>query len=347
MAIARLTALLTALLGFLATQVRAQPADNFYQDRTINILLASSPGGYYDLAARMVAKHLPRFISGTPRTVVQNLPGAQGISLGNRLAATAERDGTIIAALSRALPQLAFINDPAAQFDPLKLTWLGSLTSYEDDAYLLIVNERNPVKSLADLGPNSKPLHLGGNRAGSTNIIFALIARDMLKLNINLVTGFPGAKEIWLAMDRDELDGQIIDISAIMVGRPDLWRDKKLRPLLAFGRVTRHPEHPQVPIARELVKDPADLALLEFAELPFFMAAPFAAPPDLPPARAETLKTGFMAMARDPEFRADILKAGIMTSPIDGEKIRELLVKASGAPADVKQRFAKLLNAGN
>lgn len=334
-----------AALGLTAIQpANAQPTDPFYTDRTINLLLASSPGGYYDIAARMVARHLPRHIQGTPKVVVQNLPGAGGASLGNRLAVTAERDGSVIATMSRALPQLALIGDPTAQFDPLKLTWLGSLSSYDEDAYLLVVNERHAARSIADLKPEAKPVHLGGTRAGSTNITFALIARDMLGLNVKVVTGFPGAKEIWLAMDRDELDGQIVDISAIMVGRPDLWRNNKLRPLVAFGRVKRHPDHPEVPIARELVNNPPDLALLEFAELPFFMAAPFVAPPDLPPARAAILKNGFMAMATDAEFRAEILKAGIMTSPIDGDQVQGLIAKAAAVPTDVKQRFAKLLS---
>lgn len=344
-AASRIAGVAATILAAWAAPAAAQPADNFYNDRTINLLLASSPGGYYDIAARVVANHLPRHISGKPKIVVQNLPGAGGATLGNRLAVTAERDGSVIATMSRALPQLALIGDKSAQFDPLKLTWLGSLSSYEEDIYLMAINARHAAQSIADLAPGSKPVHLGGTRAGSTNITFALMARDMLKLNVRIVTGFPGAKEIWLAMDRDELDGQFVDISAIMVGRPDLWREKKLRPLVGFGRVKRHPDLPDVPTARELVKDPADLALLEFAELPMFMALPFVAPPELPPARAETLKKGFMAMALEPEFRADILKQGIMTSPVDGAFVHDLLAKAAAMPADVKQRFAQLLAA--
>lgn len=341
MTLARTLAMLAAAAG-LAVPAAAQ-TDNFYTDRTLNLLLASSPGGYYDIAARVVASHLPKHIPGKPKVVVQNLPGAGGATLGNRLAVTAERDGSVIATMSRALPQLALVGDPSAQFDPLKLTWLGSLSSYEEDIYLMTINARHLAKSIADLKPEAKPLHLGGTRAGSTNITFALLARDMLKLNVNVVTGFPGAKEIWLAMDRDEIDGQFVDISAIMVGRPDLWKNKQLRALVGFGRVKRHPDLPDVPTARELVKDPADTALLEFAELPMFMALPFVAPPDLPPQRAEVLKKGFMAMAREPGFRADILKQGIMTSPVDGAFVTGLLAKAAAMPADVKQRFAKLL----
>ena len=189
----------------------------------------------------------------------------------------------------------------------------------------MVVNSRNPAQSLADLRGAGQDRASRRHQAGSTNIIFALIARDMLKLNVKVTRGYPGATQIWLAMERDEVDGQFVDISAIMVGRPKLWKEGKLRPLLAFGRTARHPEHPDVPIARELVSDPADLALLEFAELPFFMALPLVAPPGIPPDRAAALKDAFMAMSRDEAFLADMAKIGIMTSPIDGEAVRALI----------------------
>src|SRR5205823_2768163 len=132
-------------------------------------------------------------------------------------------------------------------------------------------------------------------------------------------------------------------ISAILVGRPKLWEEKKLRPLLAFGRTQRHSDFPNVPIARELIADPGDLALIEFAELPFFMALPFVAPPAIPEDRAAILKGAFMAMARNDAFRADMKKVGIMTSPIDGNAVRALIEKAAGTAAGTRARFAKLL----
>jgi tripartite-type tricarboxylate transporter receptor subunit TctC len=326
-----------------STAALAQAPAAFYAGKTVNLIVGSTPGGYYDVAGRAIARHFGRYIPGHPSVVVQNQPGAAGLASVNKIGNTAERDGRTMLVMSRALPQLALIGDPKAAFDPLQLTWLGSLSSYKDDAYLMVVNSRGPVHALADIRGAGRSLHLGGTRGGSTNIIFALIARDMLKLNIEITKGYPGAAQIWLAMERDEVDGQLVDISAIMVGRPMLWKQGKLRPLVAFGRTQRHPDLPDVPTARELVSDPADLALLDFAELPFFMALPLVAPPGIPPDRAAALKQAFLAMAADESFRADMAKIGIRTSPIDGEAVRGLLARAAQAPADVKARFARLL----
>ncbi len=329
------------LLGF--GPAPAQTPESFYAGKGVNLIVGSTPGGYYDIAARVIARHFGQYIPGHPSIVVQNQPGAAGLASVNKIGNTAERDGRTILVMSRALPQLALVGDPNAAFDPLQLTWLGSLSSYKNDAYLVVVNARHPARSLADIRGTGKAIHLGGTSGGATNVIFAVIARDMLKLNIELTKGYPGAAQIWLAMERDEVDGQIVDISAIMVGRPKLWQEGKLRPLLAFGRTELLPDHPDVPIARELVSDPNDLALLEFAELPFFMALPLVAPPGIPPDRALALRRAFMAMATNEAFRADMLKAGIMTSPIDGQAVHDLIAHAAQAPAPVRARFGKLL----
>jgi tripartite-type tricarboxylate transporter receptor subunit TctC len=321
----------------------AQSPASFYAGKTVNLIVGSTPGGYYDIAGRVVARHFGQYIPGHPNVIVQNQPGGAGLASVNKIGNAAEREGRTILVMSRALPQLALVGDPNAAFDPLQLTWLGSLSSYKDDAYLVTINSSHPAKSLADVRPPGKPVYLGGTRGGSTNIIFALLARDMLKLNFEVTKGYPGAAQIWLAMERGELDGQIVDISAIMVGRPKLWEEGKLRPLLAFGRTERLPDRPEIPIARDLVTDANDLALLEFAELPFFMALPFVAPPDIPPDRARLLKDAFMTMAMNETFRADMKKAGIMTSPIDGDAVHGLIAKAAKTPEAVRAGFAKLL----
>ncbi len=332
-----------ALLICAASPAPAQTSKEFYAGKTVTVLVGSSPGGYYDIGARAVARHLGKYIPGNPAVIVQNQPGGGGLSLANRMANGMERDGLTIVGMNRALPQLAIVGDPNATFDPVKLTWLGSLTSYENDGYLLIVNARHKAHSFADALAIDRPIHLGGTVAGATNIVFGLLAHDMFGMNADLVRGFPGAAEIWLAMDRDELDGQVIDLSAILVGRPDLWREGKLRALMVFGRKTRMPEAPDAPTAHELVKTPEDLALLDFAEFPFFMALPFAAPPGVPPDRAKALSEAFMKMARDPDFLADMDRAGIRTSPIDGEAVRKVIAAAALTPPAVRARFARLL----
>ena len=64
---------------------------------------------------------------------------------------------------------------------------------------------------------------------------------------------------------------------------------------MQFGRTKRLADFSDIPTGRELANDADALALLDFAELPFFMSLPFAAPPGVPADRAAALQHGFMA----------------------------------------------------
>jgi tripartite-type tricarboxylate transporter receptor subunit TctC len=317
----------------------AQSVETFYKGRSVTMLVGTSPGGINDISARLVARHLSRFIPGGPNIVVQNNPGGGGLVTANRLYFNSDKDGSVLAKLERAVPQLAIQGNANAQFDPAKFGWLGSLSSYADDAYLMLVNATHPAKTVADLKPPAPPLVLGADSSASSNLIFAVIAKEVLGLNVNVVRGYTGAAPLFLAMQRNELDGQMVGLSSVRTGQRDLWNRKAFRPLMAFGRTNRHAEFPDMPTGRELARDPAALSLIEFAELPFFMALPFAAPPDIPADRAKALQTAFMAMCQDKAFIDEAEKLGVDMSPIDGEAILKLLAQTSATPKDVITRY--------
>jgi tripartite-type tricarboxylate transporter receptor subunit TctC len=324
--------------GLQATQhATAQSVESFYRGRTVTMLVGTAPGGINDISARLVARHLSRFVPGNPTIVVQNNPGGGGLVTANRLYVNSDKDGSVLAKLERAVPQLAIQGNSNAQFDPAKFTWLGSLSSYANDAYLMLVNANHPAKTVADL--KTTRAVLGADNAASSNLIFAVIAKEVLGLNVSVVRGYTGAAPLFLAMQRGELDGQMVGLSSVRTGQRDLWTKGAFRPLLAFGRDRRHPEFADMPIGRELAGDSDARALIEFAELPFFMALPFAAPPGLPPDRAEALQTAFMAMCRDKAFVEEAQTLGIDMSPIDGTAILTLLARTAATPRDVIARY--------
>ncbi|HEY6259617.1 MAG TPA: hypothetical protein VIY51_27895, partial [Xanthobacteraceae bacterium] len=280
----------------------AQSVEQFYKGRTVTMLVGTAPGGINDISARLVAKNLGRFIPGNPSIVVQNNPGAGGLVTANKLYGNADKDGSVLAKFERAVPQLQIQGDPNAQFDSTKFVWLGSLSSYANDAYFLLVNADTKVKSVDELRGPGTPINLGADNSASSNLIFAVIAKEILGLNVNVIRGYTGAANLFLAMQSHELDGQFVGLSSVKSGQRDLWNKGAFRPLMAFGRTTRHPDFPNTPIGREMTTDPNALALISFAELPFFMALPFAAPPGVPGDRAKALQSAFMDMCRDKDF---------------------------------------------
>jgi tripartite-type tricarboxylate transporter receptor subunit TctC len=332
--------------GMLATpgDAAAQSVEQFYRGRTINILVGSAPGGINDLVARLISRHLGNHLPGKPILIVQNLQSS-GLVVTNRIYATAEKDGTVMAMVERGSPQLAVQGEPNARFDPLKLTWLGSVSSYAHDAYVLWVNATFAAKSVADItAPNTLTARLGTTGAGATNLVFTQIAKDILGLNVQNVRGYRGAADAFLAQQRGELDGQIVGLASVKVGQQALYKAGFLRPLVAFARTTRFPDYPDVPTGRELATTPRAQAILAFAEAPFFMALPLVAPPDLPPERAKALRDAFMAMARDPAFVADADRMNLEQSPIDGEAVHRIIAEMGATPKDVIAQFNEIVS---
>ena len=321
--------------------------ESFYRGRNIMLTVPTSPGGINDLSGRLVGRHLGRFIPGAPNIVVQNVPGGGGLVAANKLYNTSERDGTVLSIIQRGTMQLQIQGNHNAKFDPKAFTWLGSLSSFADDAYLLLVNDGHPAKSAADLRKAGQVVKLGGDQPGSTNLTFALLAKTVLGLNIDVVRGYPGAAPMFLAMERGELDGQVIGYNSVRAGQPFIWQNKKVRPLVQFGRVTRLAAFPDVPTGRELALDDRLRALVEFAELPFFMALPFLAPPGLPADRAAALQKAFMEMVRDKDFISDAEKVNIELSPIDGTAVRDLVVRSAATPKDVIALYNEMVPVGH
>jgi tripartite-type tricarboxylate transporter receptor subunit TctC len=260
----------------------------------------------------------------------------------NRIYNAAERDGSVLAKLERAVPQLAIQGNRNANFDPMKFTWLGSLSSYAEDAYMLLVNAGHPARTVADLKQPGISLTIGADNLASTNLIFGLISREVLGLNVNVVRGYTGAAPIFLAIQSGELDGQMIGLSSVRSGQRDLWNRQAFRPLLQFGRSTRLKELADIPTGRELATDSESAALIEFAELPFFMALPFAAPPGLPADRARALGEAFMTMCRDRAFIGDAQMLGLDVSPIDGAEVAKLIARSIATPKEVIARYNAL-----
>lgn len=337
-------ALLCAMAAMSAA--RSQSAEDFYRGRSITLILGFAPGGLNDIAGRLVGQHLGRFIPGRPRIVAQNMLGAGGLLAANHLYNAAPRDGTVIAALDRSNAQTGLRGISTVRFDALKFTWLGSLSDYGTDSYLLWVDARHPANTIADINRLPAPTRMGAV-GGGTNMLIALLAKEALRLNLQVIRGYTGGPALLLAIERGEIDGVTLGLSAILAEYPRKWENKEIRPLLQFGRATRLAKLADVPTAREYAPDEEARALVEFGELPFLTSQPFVAPPDVTADRAQVLRAAFNQMVRDPAFIADARKRRVELSPIDSEGIHAVLARAAGTPRPIIDRFNMIVDPNN
>lgn len=334
--------LLTAVVSSAAS---ADAIEDFYRGKTITMIVGVAAGGDYDLAARLVGKYLTKHLPGSPAVAVQNMPGAGGIAAMNFMYGAAPKDGTTLAVMQRAMPQLAYVGGPGIHFDASEFTWLGTMSSYANDAFPIFIMADRQVQSWRDLRQPGKKVVLGAVGSGSTNLTFPLIARDVLKLNIDIVRGYSGASAIYLGMQDGEVDGQAAGYASIKATQRSLFEHRKFRFLIQFGRPTRLPELADVPTGQELAANDADRALIAFAEAPFFMAMPFVAPPHIPGPRAAALREAFNRSMDDPEFRAEAEKRGLDASPLDAEAVAKLVRGLAETPPEVVERYKAISTA--
>ncbi|HKD27230.1 MAG TPA: hypothetical protein VKC66_15175 [Xanthobacteraceae bacterium] len=344
----RCVSLLLASLA-LASPACADSVADFYRGRTMTVIIGYGPGGGYDLFARLLARHLGRYIPGNPTVVVQNMPGAGSLRATNFLYTAAPRDGSVIGGFARDMPLLAILRaNAAAVFDPRKFTWLGSSSDFSRDAYILMVRKDAPANSVADARrPGGPPIVLGGTAEGTSGNDIPLVLRDALGINLKLVTGYPDNGAIFLAVDRGEVNGRTADLSTMRSLRPEwLLPDGGMRAIVQFARATRHPEFADVPTARELAPDQDARALIEFAELSYKMSRPFAAPPGVPADRAEALRQAFDAVHSDRQYLEDAAKLKVEVSPIGGQEVLQTIDRISGAPPNILDHLKRLIMGG-
>ena len=261
---------------------KADAVADFYRGKTVTLVVGYGPGGGYDVYARLVGRHLGRHIPGHPTVVVQNMPGAGSLRAVNWLNNLAPRDGTAIAHFARNMPLMGMLgNNANAQFDPRKFTWLGSSSSFANDAYILIVRKDIPVKTIDDARrQGGEPLVLGGTAEGATGNDVPIILRDTIGLNVKQVVGYPdparsslrwsaakctAAPPTFRRSRRSSRNGSSPTAASMC------WCSSRARPGTRIS--------PNVPTARELARNEAARLLIELTEIPYKLSRPFAAPP--------------------------------------------------------------------
>jgi tripartite-type tricarboxylate transporter receptor subunit TctC len=321
-------------------------AAEFYRGKTLNIVVGYGPGGGYDLYARLLARHMGPRIPGQPAISVQNMPGAASLRATNFIATSAPKDGTHIAAFDRNMPLIAILGGNSnVQFDPLKLTWLGTLSDSSEDAFVVWSRQGNGVNAVQDLrGPAGPTLTVGVTGIGATDNDIAVLFRDVLKLRIKVVPGYQDSNKIGLAVENGEVDGQFIGFLTAKATKPTWFGEKtNMRVLAQFARKTRHPDLPDVPMASELAPDEEARQLIAMAELPYLVGRPFAGPPDMPADRARALQSAFIETARDKAFVDEARRLKIDVTPLNAEDTLAAVRALADTPVALKERLRTVL----
>ena len=333
--------LLIILLCASPARVHAQPAGDFFKNRKMTLITSASAGGGYDQYARLLARHMPKYLPGAPTMIVQNMPGAEGIKAANYLYAVAPRDGGVIGGLQRntGLVKFYYPENAGVQFDARKFIWLGS-TQQEIGFFLL--RTATGVKSLEGL--RQREVTISSTARTSPSSIYGRILNELLGSKIRVIEGYEGSQAALMAVERGEVDGHISGgASAAFRARYRPWEKAgEVAVVMQLG-MERDKEYPNVPTALELATDPVVRSIFEIAFVEQVMGRPFVLPPEVPKDRSDVLRRAFDETMKDPVLLDEAAKLGAEIDPVTGERINELLDKVYLAPAELTQRVRDLV----
>jgi hypothetical protein len=321
----------------LAAPAAAQDVADFYRGKQMRLMVGSSVGGGYDTLGRLLARHIVNHIPGRPTMVVQNQPAAGGMVMTNQLYGQGPRDGTVIGAPINGIPTAPMLQS-GAQFDASKLNWIGSLMR---EASLAFIWHTVPVSHVTELA--SKEVLIGTTTVSTTMYDFPLLLNDLLGYKFRLVRGYRSTPEIYIAIERGEIQGNGgMGLASLKAVVPKWIEEKKIKFLVQYN-FQPHPEFTDVPLALDLSRTDAERQAMRLAFSRLEYARPYFLPPGVPGERVQALRRAFDATMKDPAFLADAEKVQLELSPMPGEEMQALVGELAGTPPAVVERVRKAL----
>jgi tripartite-type tricarboxylate transporter receptor subunit TctC len=330
------TIALAALTSLNTTAALAQPAEPF-AGKTVSVIIGFGPGGGYDLWGRTVARHVGKHLPGKPTVVPQNMPGAGSYVAASHIYGAAPKDGTALAIIARDAALGPLSNAPGARFDATKLSWLGTPTKEHN---VCIAFHSAKVKRADEL--RDKELILGDTGPGTGTRSYPKVLNDLLGYKFKLVSGFRSSADVFLAMERGEVEGICESLDSVNQRKPEWIPNKTVNVLLQAGSAP-HPELKGVPFVLDLARDAEQRAVLQFLYAGQGIGRPFVAPPDLPPERLKMMRDAFNATMKDAEFVADVKRSKLELEPEDGEHLAALIDKIYATPKPIIERVSRLI----
>jgi tripartite-type tricarboxylate transporter receptor subunit TctC len=318
----------------------AAAADGFHKGRQISWILSADAGGGYASYARAFAPFLASYIPGKPNIVIQHMPGAGGIRAMNYLDQVAPKDGSVLGLVHSSVPFAPLFGIKGAKFDPRRTNWIGSLDS---NVAICIAWHTSRIKTWQDV--LQKEFTVGGSGVGSQMETMPAMLNKLFGAKMKVISGYKGGNEIYLAMERGEVEGRCGGlVSSINSTRPDWFPQKKITIPMVVA-LERSPLFPDVPAVVEFAKDERSRQILQLFVAPQAMDRPILAPPGVPPERIAALRTAFHAAINDPGFVAEARRQHLEIEEVAGERVAEIVAGAYALPADIIKAASETMNA--
>jgi tripartite-type tricarboxylate transporter receptor subunit TctC len=330
--------LATTLAG--AAPSQAQTVDEFYKNKTVKIIVGAATGAGYDAQARLIGRHIGKYIPGNPNVIVQNMPAGNGTAATNHIYNIALKDGTEFGLFNRNSLFAPLLGQDVAKYEVDKFNWIGTVASYQENAYVFMTRTKLGYKTFEDLRTTKTPLNVG---VGSS--VLVRVTGEALGANLKLIPGYL-SNQLDVAFENGEVDGQGTSYANLLQFTPHWLSEKFVTIMVQYGSGKRLPALPDIPTARELARTDDDRKLIEFSEGALTTGFPMAAPPGVPAERIKALRDAFWKTMDDKDFRAEGQKEKLEFSPKTGDELQAQILGFARTPPAILERYKKLESSG-
>ena len=306
------------MLGAWITSASGQT--NFYEGKTVRVIVGLAPGGGYDVYARTIARHLGKHIPGHPSVVVENMTGAGSIIAANHLYKIAKPDGLTMAHFLGGIFLQQLLGKPGIEFDALKFKHIGVPAQ---DNFIIGVHKSTGITDVNAWIASKQIVKFGGIGAGAGSDDIPKILAATINLPAQVVSGYKGTAETRLAFN----NGEVQATSNAWESTKSTWRNELesgMLKVVLLATLKPHRELPNIPIAYDLAKtDEARKLLATVLRANSPTVRPFVAPPGTPDDRVRILRKAYMDTLKDPEFLAEAKKGRLDIEPADGAELEQ------------------------
>ena len=308
-----------------------------YEGKTVTIVVGFKTGGGYDRTARILARHLPKYLPGKPSVIVQNMPGANSIIAANHVYSVAKPDGLTIGTFNRNLVLAQLTNVSGVKFDMTKFAWIGSAAS---ESTVLAIRSDLPYKSFEELRKGGKTVVIGATGPGANTYDFPLLLKELLGANLKIVSGYSSSSDIMLALERKEVDARAGSYSSLQ----SFVERGVVRPIIRARAI--EPGIEKLPVDESLAPNPKAKAIMALRSAPEVVGRPFVMTPGTPEPLLKLMREAFAKAIKDPELVAESKKANMDLEYMPADEALKIIREVLSQPKDVVDEFGKYIKFG-
>lgn len=318
------------------TAAAEDDASAFYQGRSISLIIGGSVGGGFDTYGRLIAHTMGAYIAGHPNFIVTNMVGAGGGAAASYIAHIAPKDGSVMAAV---LP--GTITDPLYQgldkykYDPRQFVYLGSANSEVD---LCAVRADTGITHLRDALVHD--VVIGASAEGGSTRDQPLVQVNLIGTKFKIVSGYAGSREIFLAIEKNEVSGICgTGLPALRQQHAD-WLDSGFLRIISQDNIKGDAQLTARGIARtiDFARSDDDKSIMDLIYSQQDFGRPYILLPNTPAQHVSALRAAFLSALANPTLQADAAKLKIDIHPVAGDHLQNIVTHIYTTPAPLLER---------